>query len=373
MMDFSLRQRRNARREGVLRAAQVLGFAFLLSGCAVLGDLFERDPSSSPTARTDAPTETRQSPTGVRPLQVSESLIASDIQQLGQTLAAMLARAAIDVNRVTALTASSERKGEEYFGTVSAIEQRLQIGSPPSNPVLIQQWNEAQAALDQMAWDVNGLDRVSLNLGEHDAAIANLELQLRTYEQSNKATQIDRRNIQQLLADAASARQSHIWVQDTILESMRQSARLLQDERPRLAQIQIQIIGGSASLAGDVMTPPRPSLRAPELNVGDDNMALPPLVIIRFDRPNVVYGDQLRSAINQARAIDPEMQFRVVAVSPNIRTFDTRLRAQAQASQFAQSVMRSMSRLGVAEQDMTLAFDENETARSSEVHIHIQD
>ena len=93
----------------------------------------------------------------------SDSVVAGDITMARQNLSAAIQRGVIDVDRVSVLAASSERKGEEYFGTISAIEERLRLGSPPANAVLIQQWNEAQAALDQIAWDINGLDRVSVD------------------------------------------------------------------------------------------------------------------------------------------------------------------------------------------------------------------
>ena len=46
--------------------------------------------------------------------------------------------------------------------TIAAIEARLQVGTTPGNPILVQQWNEAQSELDR----INGM-------GTADAALAN--------------------------------------------------------------------------------------------------------------------------------------------------------------------------------------------------------
>ena len=72
-----------------------------------------------------------------------------------------------------------------------------------------------------------------------------------------------------------------------------------------------------------------------------------PLVVIRFDRPNVDYQQILYAALNQALQTRPQAAFSVVAVSPTRGTVAAVQLAQTAAKRHAQEVMRSMTDMGV--------------------------
>ena len=72
-----------------------------------------------------------------------------------------------------------------------------------------------------------------------------------------------------------------------------------------------------------------------------------PLVVIRFDHPDVDYQQILYAALNQALQTRPNAGFEVVAVSPTRGTAASVQIAQTTAKRHAQEVMRSMTDMGV--------------------------
>ena len=49
---------------------------------------------------------------------------------------------------------TTTQNAQRYHGTVAAINARLQLGTTPGNPVLVSQWNTAQAELDRIGLDI---------------------------------------------------------------------------------------------------------------------------------------------------------------------------------------------------------------------------
>src|SRR6202008_2136567 len=72
-----------------------------------------------------------------------------------------------------------------------------------------------------------------------------------------------------------------------------------------------------------------------------------PLVVVRFDRPNVDYQQILYAALNQALQNRPSASFQVVAVAPNRGNAASVQNAQSTARRHAEAVMRSMTDMGV--------------------------
>src|SRR5271163_1056358 len=57
------------------------------------------------------------------------------------------------------------QNGQRYYTSIAAINARLQIGTTPGNPNLVQQWNDAQASLDRISDDVGRLNNLASLVG----------------------------------------------------------------------------------------------------------------------------------------------------------------------------------------------------------------
>lgn len=97
-----------------------------------------------------------------------------------------------------------------------------------------------------------------------------------------------------------------------------------------------------------------------------------PLVIIRFNQPNVYYDQQLYKAIAQAVAIKPEVMIDVVSYAP--QTNDTRTDAQWQqaASVHTQQVVASLQGMGVPMSRISVSGQRMAGIRSDETHVLVR-
>ena len=54
-----------------------------------------------------------------------------------------------------AIRVTTAQNAAAYYGTVAAVQARLQVGTTPGNPILQQQWAQAQAQLDTLNLDID--------------------------------------------------------------------------------------------------------------------------------------------------------------------------------------------------------------------------
>jgi hypothetical protein len=97
-----------------------------------------------------------------------------------------------------------------------------------------------------------------------------------------------------------------------------------------------------------------------------------PLVVVRFDHPDVDYQQILYAALNQALQNRPGANFQVVAVSPTRGTAASVQIAQSTARRHAQDVMRSMTDMGVPATRLNVASTTDPAATTSEVRVFVR-
>jgi len=97
-----------------------------------------------------------------------------------------------------------------------------------------------------------------------------------------------------------------------------------------------------------------------------------PLVVIRFDRPNVDYQQILYAALSQALQSRPGAGFSVVAVSPTRGSVEAVQLAQTSAKRHAQEVMRSITEMGVPASRLGVASSTDPGATASEVRVFVR-
>src|SRR3546814_7344673 len=89
-----------------------------------------------------------------------------------------------------------------------------------------------------------------------------------------------------------------------------------------------------------------------------------PLVVIRFDRPNVAYEQPLYTAVSQALDRRPDAMFEVVAVSAGHG-------ASASARRSADRVMRTFADMGMPRDRVRLTTSAG-SAGVAEVHVYVR-
>ena len=96
---------------------------------------------------------------------------------------------------------------------------------------------------------------------------------------------------------------------------------------------------------------------------------LPPLVLIRFERPDVAYETALRAAVTSALARRPGARFDLLAVAPagqgGALSSDDLQRDVA-------AVLRAMTAMGVSEDRLTLSATTSANVAVREVHVYVR-
>ena len=97
-----------------------------------------------------------------------------------------------------------------------------------------------------------------------------------------------------------------------------------------------------------------------------------PLVVIHFDRPNVDYRQTVHAAASQALQRRADAVFDVVAVTPASDSQAVVARNASQARRHAETVLRSLTELGLPSDRITLSATTSPVVRSNEVHIYVR-
>jgi len=97
-----------------------------------------------------------------------------------------------------------------------------------------------------------------------------------------------------------------------------------------------------------------------------------PLVIIRFDRPNVPYEEALYIAVSRALERRPDVVFDLVAVAPQLDD-PSQIALHSEGSQRnTDNVFRSLTSMGIPAKRVSLSATTNATAQSNEVRIYVR-
>ena len=97
-----------------------------------------------------------------------------------------------------------------------------------------------------------------------------------------------------------------------------------------------------------------------------------PLVVIRFDRPNVEYEQALYTAVSRALERRPSATFDLVAVAPNRGNAAQVTVAASTSKRNAESVLRSLSDMGLPLDRVRLSAMTSGQAATNEVHIYVR-
>jgi hypothetical protein len=265
--------------------------------------------------------------------------------------------------RLTDLRNQGAGAAGAYQEAKAHITTRLQVGTTRGNPELVAQWNTAQSQLDALSANVNALNALGTDI-TNDSSAAHFALdQIGATFAVSGAVDEDHRQLQ-LLEDQTS--QTIVMIDRLLKETsdaiQRQTAYLA-NERSNLTTLAAAIKSGDF-YGGGVTS----SLGAGPAVASTGS----PLVVVKFDRPNVDYQQVLYAALNQALQNRPGANFQVVAVSPTRGTAASVQMAQSTARRHAQDVMRTMTDMGVPATRLNVASTTDPNATSSEVRVFVR-
>ncbi|BBK32614.1 hypothetical protein STHU_32480 [Allostella humosa] len=369
-----------------------MSMAILLTGCGTVDRVTDMFGSSKPS-------ETRS---GGGKSFVGERAVALD-GDLERLRATQKERA----EATARLKGAAQAETAAYNGTVQEIAERLQAGSGPLNPQLLNQWTEARSHLARVDETVSRMRALDADLTADRARGRFLAETGRSLAGVGGATEAEAARVRDLQAGlaataaaldatgnelAAEIRTQTEWLaterrrSDTLLAAVRTGLRHPRRARRRPCR-PLPFAAPSASAAAPAPAAPVPGI-APAPAVAAPAPAVAPLaaapapvasfrptsvdgrrpfVAIRFGREEPDYERALYDALRVAVERDPAIRFDVVAVVPRDGRGDAK-RAAANATKVA----RSMRAMGLSE-DQTRTYERPQGGISDpQVHVYIR-
>jgi len=257
-----------------------------------------------------------------------------------------------------------------YNQTVAGINTRLQVGTTPGNPNLVSSWNQAQTQLNQISTDSSQLNGL-LNEVSGSLAMAGflLEATQATFAVRG-AVDADHQQLAVLQDEVSQTAVTIDRLLNELTSDVARTAGFVAAERSDMSALAVaidngQYVGNSlASLSSGVPSPAPFGGGASLVGVRE------PLVVIRFDRPNVDYDAALYGAVSAALERRPNAAFDVVAVSPGLgqqaRTNSARGR------RYAEQVVRSLANMGLPLDRVSLSATANPNVQVDEVLVFVR-
>jgi hypothetical protein len=330
-------------------------------------------PMGSMSTQSSAmPTQIAQAPSG----QPTGTFVGQKIQQLRGDLAKLQASINQHQADLQSIRATTAANAQTYFGTVAAISARLQVGTTPGNPILQQQWNQAQTQLDQLNTDIAAMNSLATRVAADSSLAAfMLETTRATYGLAGGVDE-DRRQLSMLEDDVNRTVVALDRILNELNADIQRQTAYLNNERNNLAALSVGIKNGEliASSLGN-----RAFLAAAPAGGAGMTAAAPapsdsrrPLIVIRFDRTKVDYQQALYNAVSRALERRPDASFDLVAVSPTKGNPAQVTLNSSNARRNAEDVMRSLTEMGLPANRITMSQTSSTQAQNTEVHIYVR-
>jgi hypothetical protein len=290
--------------------------------------------------------------------------LKADLAKLQDTLAQQTAKQ-------TQIHADIEQQAATYTAITGAISGKLQVGTTPGNPGLVQAWQEAQGSLDSIDNDIGQMNALSTDVAGNAAYVAYLQDSVRAAFGVSGAVDEDHRQLRMLQDQVA---QTNVNVDRLLSQISQDTARqneFLGTERSNLTSLASAVSRGEfvgTTLASRTI----PAPAQPTLPPGAGAASGRPLVVIRFDRPNVNYEQALYQAASKALEVRPNAAFDVVGVAPSGGTPAQVALNGDIARTNADRVVRSLLGMGLPADRVSTSQSTDAGIQANEVRIFVR-
>jgi len=263
---------------------------------------------------------------------------------------------------------------QAYHSSIGSINARLQVGTTPGNPFLVQQWNVSQTALAKIGSDIERMNSLANSVAGTSTMSSYLLETTRAAYGLSGAVEEDHRQLA-ILEDEVNRT---VVLIDRLLnelsEDINRQTTYVSNERNNLTSLSLaikngELLGRSLSNRAFGTAAPIASARPSASSAAASRR---PLVVIRFDRPNVTYQQALYSAIDKALQRRPQSGFDLVAVAAANGSPAQVTVASNKAKRNAESVLRSLSEMGLPLQRVRLSAITSTRVRTNEVHLYVR-
>ena len=380
----------------------VFGASVFLSGCSFSSDsLLPTLTGEDPTRPSTAPAQTTQAPTaGLAPApraqpsaqpvtapvvrtarlsQMSEganaasTFVGGKVTELSQELTKLKANVSKNNTDLQKLRSSSVQKAANYQRAVADVNSRLQVGTTPGNPILVQQFNMALGLLNKISTDISSMNKLTTQVTSDSTLAAFLSENTRAAFRLSGALDEDHAGLA-MLEDEVNRT---VVLVDRLIkelsEDIQRQTNFVATERGNMNTLSASIKTGEimgASLTNRALTAATSGAGAIAPRALGSTLGRRPLVVVRFDRKDVAYDQALYNAVSRTLEGRPSATFALVAVAPNTGGAAKIALNRNKARRNRENVLRSLQRMGLPTNRVTLS-ERTGRATSTEVHLYL--
>ena len=267
----------------------------------------------------------------------------------------------------------------EFYGTVAAINTKLQLGTTPGNPVLVRQYDQAQGELDNIEEYLREINLLNQKVNADAGVVALLKSTLNKVLRLAGAIDQDHRQLEVLEDDTEKLEIDIARLINEITEEISRQAGFAKIENQNMLVTAVAIRNGEAMGTGILNRSFLAAQALAEAGSPDQQLDVPkvnisglPLVVIRFDDPDIDYEKTLFDAIGTTVDKKPSASFGLVAVSPiGKNEGETRINS-SKVKKYAERVLRSLVSFGLPSKKVALSAKTSSDVVVPEVHIYVQ-
>ena len=265
------------------------------------------------------------------------------------------------------------KSAENYHSIVAAIAARLQIGTTPGNPILLNQYEQAQTELAEVGAQGQNLVDVGNQIALFSTRVSYLLEQARSAKKLRGAVDADHRNLS-FFQDTLKRRNVDVMrTLEDLNETVRRRDIFLAAERRRLTQLANAIsIGESFGLGlGALGSLPAINDNNSDLGKRSDNINISPNPIAIFrinDQDN--YEQSLFGAISATLDKLPKSRFTLVAVSSSAGNPSEQAERAANARNDVSKLISSLISMGMPADRISVSSLSVDNVENTEVRLY---
>ena len=267
----------------------------------------------------------------------------------------------------------------EFYGTIAAINTKLQLGTTPGNPVLVREYDRAQGELDNIEEYMREINLLNQKVNADAGVVALLKSTLNKTLRLAGAIDQDHRQLEILEDDTEKLEIDIARLINEITEEISRQAGFAKIENQNMLVVAVAIRNGESMGTGILNRSFLAAQALAEAGAPDEQLSVPkvnisglPLVVIRFDDPDIDYEKTLFDAIGTTVDKKPNASFGLVAVSPiGKNEGETRINS-SKVKKYAERVLRSLVSFGLPSKKVALSAKTSGDVVVPEVHIYVQ-
>lgn len=369
----------------------IISVAVFISGCSfsaesLLPTLTGEDPAGlTSSAQKDQAPEARTSPAPpLAPTRLAQNAPANNGADSGTFVGSKVAelrkelrRLQINVSRnnsnLQQLRANSVQSAESYQRAVAVVNSRLQVGTTPGNPVLVQRFNTALSLLNSISEDIGSMNKLTSQVTSDSTLAAFLSENTRAAFRVSGAMDEDHQKLAMLEDEVNRTVVLVERVLKELSEDIQRHTNFVATERSNLNTLSESIKTGEimgASLTNRALDAVASGRQNSVGARTQRSISSRPLVVIRFDRKDVAYEQALYNVVSRVLERRPGSTFSLVAIAPNLGGAAKLSVDRNKARRNAENVLRSLQRMGLSPNRVSLS-ERTARATSTEVHLYL--